>query len=102
MATGAVPVSWIGHVVIGGRALDAVVEFHAERPLLADAVMTFQAQRKRHGTAQQARVHRAVRGVARVAAFDANRAVLVDERSAFIDVALQATKSTGSSSPASC
>ena len=89
MAARALAVSGIGEVVIGRRLLHARIKFWPEASKGSLAVVALQAKRERHRTAQQPRIHRAVRRMARLASFDAHRAVLINKRTAFIDVALE-------------
>ena len=76
--------------MVGGKYGDAGVECRSEISEIPLAVVAFEAQREDRGTAQQARVHRAVRLMAGLAALDRDRAVLEDERPALIGVAFDA------------
>lgn len=86
MASRAIPVTRIGHIV--GRRLqgDAI----ALPPEISRAVMTFQTDSEYHRPFEQSCIGRAVGGVADLAAIDPDCGVLIQERATFIDVALQA------------
>ena len=87
MAECAVLILGIGHVV-GCRLQGNAVALESE---IARPVVTFQTQRERLGTLQQACVHRAVRHVAGLAAVDPCSGVFKGKGSAFINMALQAS-----------
>ncbi len=89
MAGGAIAIARIGQIVVGRGTLHSGAEFRSEVAEASFAVMAFQAHGEHGGTAQQPRIHRPVRLMAGFAAFDAHRAVLIDERSALVGVAVE-------------
>src|SRR5437879_11649433 len=72
---------------MGGERAEFSIVFTAEGSL---AVVALEAKCKDHGPPQQLGIHRPMRSVTGLAAVDAHRRVLEDERAALIGVAFQA------------
>src|SRR2546423_10863190 len=82
MAEGTTLVLRIQHVMRAGLKEDAqILTAKGSR-----AVVAFEAKREYYRTAQQLRVHRAMREMTALAAFDTNAGALEDKGTAFIDM----------------
>lgn len=84
MASGAVSVPWVCHIVrrrLGGYAVSLTAE-------ASGAIVAFQADREDDGPLQKTGVYRAMGRMAAFTSVNTHRGVLVEKGSAFIDVAL--------------
>jgi hypothetical protein len=95
MADGAVLIAGVRHVVNRAGGENAAVE--PPEPSGGYTVVTLEAQGENDRAAQQARIHRAMRIMAGLAAVHADRFMLEDERTAFFGVALEARFFVGQS-----
>jgi hypothetical protein len=86
MASGAVLIAWIRHVVTGCDGQDAGVL----TPEITRAIMTLQTQGEDDGPPQQARVRRPMRKMAGFASVHSNGFMFIEEGPALFGVALQA------------